>query len=104
MTGYGEAELNGGVGEVAGGPGDASGLFGEAGGIGERAAGGRDVLAGGADSLLDPPVRGIAPRVGVARPAAQLLGAGDIRAIGREHCADRQGERVARVLGRAGQL
>ena len=39
-----------------------------------------------------------------AAAAAQLLGAGHIRAIGREHCADRQGERVARVLGRAGQL
>ena len=39
-----------------------------------------------------------------AARAAQFLGDGHIRAIGREPGADRQGERVARVRGRAGQL
>ena len=43
-------------------------------------------------------------RVGLGRAAAQFLGDGHIPAIGGEPGADRQGERVARVRGRAGQL
>ena len=42
--------------------------------------------------------------VGLGGGAAQFLGDGHIRAIGREPGADREGERVARVRGRAGQL
>jgi hypothetical protein len=47
---------------------------------------------------------GIAAFAGLGGGAAQFLGDGHIRAIGREHCAGRQGERVAGMLGRAGQL
>jgi hypothetical protein len=49
-------------------------------------------------------VRGGPASVGVGRAAAQLLGAGHIDAVGGEYGADRQGERVARVPGGAGQL
>ena len=47
---------------------------------------------------------GIAAFVGLGGAAAQFFGAGHIRAMGRELGADRQGERVARVRGRAGQV
>jgi hypothetical protein len=91
VTGHGDIEKDGSVGEVAASPRDARGLFGEAGGVGERADSHRDVLARGADGLLDPPVRRIAARIGLGRPAAQLLGAGHVSVDGSEQCADRQG-------------
>ena len=47
---------------------------------------------------------GIAAFVGRGREAAQFLGDGHIGATRREPGADRESERVARVLGRAGQL
>src|SRR4029077_3321413 len=78
--GYGDGELDGGVREVAAGTRETSCLFGQASGVFERADGVRDVRAGGAEGLLDPPVRGISARVGVCRPAAELFGAGHIRA------------------------
>ena len=90
----------GGVGAAVFGVGDAV----AAGGVGERAARGRDVLADDADGFLYSPVRGFRAGVGVDRAAAQLLGAADIRAIGREHGADRQGQRVAGVLGGTRQV
>src|SRR5262249_49790296 len=73
---YGDGELNGGVREVAAGTRETGRLFGQAAGVFERAGSVRDIRAGGADGLLDPPVRGISARVGVGRPAAELLGAG----------------------------
>ena len=76
MIGRRDGKLKGGVGEIAAGPRDLGGLFGEAAGVGERAGNKRDVVAGGVDGFLDPPVRGGLARVGVGRPAAELLGAG----------------------------
>src|SRR5262249_62271909 len=73
------------------------------GGAGGRGGGGGGGGGGGAGGRRAPPVRGIAAGVGVGRLAAQLFGAGHIRAIRREHRADRESERVARVPGRAGQ-
>jgi hypothetical protein len=104
IIGYGDGELDGGVGEVAAGPGDAGGLFGQAGGVGERAAGVGDVLPGGADELLYPPLRGVQAGVGVGSAAAEFFGAGTVRADGGEQGADREGERVTRVVGGAGQF
>jgi hypothetical protein len=79
-VGYGDGELDGGVREVAAGPRETGCLFGQAAGVFERAGRVRDVRPGGAEGLLDPPVRGIPARAGVGRPAAQLLGAGHVRA------------------------
>jgi hypothetical protein len=104
VIGHRHGEVDGGVGEVAAGLRETGGLFSQAGGVGERADGDCDAGAGSAAGLLDPPVRAALARVGFGRPAAQLLGPGHVRAVGREYCADRQGERIARVIGRAGQL
>ena len=102
MTRRREAEQDGGASQVAAFPREPRGVFGAAGGVGERAGSVRDVRAGGADGLLDPPVRAPLAGIGVGRAAAELLGAGDVRAVRRERGADRQGQRAARVIGRAG--
>src|SRR6185312_15548384 len=101
---YGEGELDRGVREVTARPRETSDLFGEAGGVGERTGSNRDAGAGGGDGFLDPPVRGGLALAGVGRPAAQFLRSGHIPADAGEHSADREGERVARVLSGAGQL
>ena len=92
----------GGVGEVAAGSRQPAARSFEAGGVGERAGSNRDVYSGVEVDFLDPPVVGIAAFVRLGGAAAQFLGDGHIPAMGREHGADRQGERVARVLAAPG--
>jgi hypothetical protein len=94
----GDREQDGCVGEVAASPRQTSGTFGEAGGVGRRAGSNPDVYRATQMVSSTPPVLGTTACVGFERAMAKLLGPRVIGAIEGKDRADREGERVARVL------